>query len=330
MKKNRKSIELFNLSFLDVVSCGFGAIILLLVLIKVSEPMVLKETNKELQTEQQTVKIEIAQLKDQLKTIQEQIIRQDKHVSSIQQAFSKAHNNFQQRNKRLDSQKAELEAQKKIAQNYNIVQQNLTEEMVRLQQTEQPVISNSIIGGIPVDSEYVIFIIDTSGSMQQHAWPLVRKKMAEILNIYPKLLGLQVMNDMGDYMFSQYSGKWIRDSEARRKAILKRLSSWQPFSNSSPEEGINAAIKRFYTPGKKISLYIFGDDFSRGNISDVVDSVLAINKQDSMGGMVRIHTVGFPVLFDHPQAINNISRFSALMRILAEENNGSFVGLNSL
>ena len=42
------------------------------------------------------------------------------------------------------------------------------------------------IGGVPVDSEYIIFIIDTSGSMQQNAWPLVLKKVTEVLEIYPQ------------------------------------------------------------------------------------------------------------------------------------------------
>ena len=33
-----------------------------------------------------------------------------------------------------------------------------------------------------MDSEYVIFIIDTSGSMHNYAWSMVRKKMEKILD----------------------------------------------------------------------------------------------------------------------------------------------------
>ena len=36
--RERRAIDIFNMSFLDVVSCGFGAIILLLVIVKVAEP----------------------------------------------------------------------------------------------------------------------------------------------------------------------------------------------------------------------------------------------------------------------------------------------------
>jgi len=139
------------------------------------------------------------------------------------------------------------------------------------------------------------------------------------------------MNDIGDYMFSQYSGRWIPDSPARRRSILKRLATWKPFSNSSPVEGITSAVRRFYAPDKKISLYVLGDDFSRGSIQEVVDTVDQINK--SLRGeerRVRIHAVGFPVLFSQSRAEMNVARFAALMRRLAEDNNGSFVGLNSL
>ena len=38
MKTTRRSIQVFSLSFLDVISCGFGAIVLLLVLTLALEP----------------------------------------------------------------------------------------------------------------------------------------------------------------------------------------------------------------------------------------------------------------------------------------------------
>jgi len=41
-RRGRRQIDIFNLSFLDVVSCGFGAIILLLVIVKIAEPHVIE------------------------------------------------------------------------------------------------------------------------------------------------------------------------------------------------------------------------------------------------------------------------------------------------
>ena len=42
--------------------------------------------------------------------------------------------------------------------------------------------------------------------MQQNAWPLVLKKVTDVLDIYTQVKGIQVMYYMGVYMFSQYQG----------------------------------------------------------------------------------------------------------------------------
>ena len=44
----RRGIEEFSVSFLDVICCGFGAIILLLMVTKTLEPIVLEDSNLDL------------------------------------------------------------------------------------------------------------------------------------------------------------------------------------------------------------------------------------------------------------------------------------------
>jgi len=331
MKKQRKKIDVFNLSFLDVVSCGFGAIILLLVISKVSEPLVIEKMSVDLSGLIVQLEQEIFEVRGETRVINRQLTEKQTQFSESKEKLARLLGDLSKIQGQFKTAKTDLASQTLIENQMQTARQSLTEEMRKLQSMFQPPETDSVIGGVPVDSEYIIFIIDTSGSMQRYAWPLVRRKMEEILAIYPQVKGIQVMNDMGDYMFSQYSGRWIPDSPARRRAILKQLASWAPFSNSSPVEGITSAVRRFYASDKKISLYVFGDDFSRGSIQDVVDTVDRINQ--SLRGderRVRIHAVGFPVLFTQPAAEMNVARFSALMRRLAEDNNGSFVGLNSL
>jgi len=135
------------------------------------------------------------------------------------------------------------------------------------------------------------------------------------------------MNDMGVYMFSQYAGKWIPDSPARRRAIISNLSTWRSFSNSSPVEGIEAAIRTFYTRDKKISLYVFGDEFSGDAIQPVIEEIDRINKPSKDGGrQVRIHAVGFPVMLQDKVGRGNTGeRFATLMRILCYKNGGTLI-----
>ena len=136
---------------------------------------------------------------------------------------------------------------------------------------------------------------------------------------------------MGNFLFSQYAGKWIPDTPARRRAIISALSFWRAISNSSPVEGITAAINMFYSQDKKISLYVFGDEFSGAAIQPVIDTVDRINKATKDGTRrVRIHAVGFPVVMEQTDKRGNTGeRFAILMRTLCQKNGGTFVGLNS-
>ena len=44
----RRDVEVFSLSFLDAICCGFGAVILLLVLTQVGEPVVIEKSREDL------------------------------------------------------------------------------------------------------------------------------------------------------------------------------------------------------------------------------------------------------------------------------------------
>ena len=330
-RRRRRDVDIFNLSFLDVVSCGFGAIILLLVIVKISEPHVIERLAVDLTGLVEQLQAELFDIRGETTLLNRELVSKQQQLSAAREKLAQLQGDISSVRGQYQNVRNEHEAQSIIAGQLSSAKQSMSDEMRRLLGADyQRSSKRSTIGGVPVDSEYIIFIIDTSGSMRQHAWPLVLKKVREVLDIYPRVKGIQVMNDMGDYMFSQYNNKWIPDTPARRKAIIKRLARWEPFSNSSPVEGIEAAIRRFHAKDKRISLYVFGDDFARGSIQSVIDTVAGLNRADRSGKTrVRIHAVGFPVLFDFTSGLPaNAVRYAALMRKLAETNNGSFVGLS--
>ena len=277
MKTKRREIEGLSLSFLDVISCGFGALILLLVLTKVFDPITVEDKVDNLEEYLIDLKKDLSDKRSETRVLRTEMIRkEDLEIDEITRLkIMQAELNQLQEQYEIIVRKTKVNDT--ITGRLTTAKQKLTEEMQRLLKDYERGIKDNTIGGIPVDSEYIIFIIDTSGSMYTNAWPLVLQKVSETLEVYPKLKGIQVMNDMGNYMFSQYANEWIPDTAARRSAIINRLQNWNVFSNSSPVEGITRAISTFYEPGRKISIYVFGDDFQGRSVEQVVQVVDKIN-----------------------------------------------------
>jgi hypothetical protein len=251
MLRRRGSAEI-SLSFLDVICCGFGTVILLLMITKTVEPQVLEASTvvaegRVTQLTEQLFEIrgETTILNRELEAKREQISAFDKQLAILQGALATSQSRF-------ESLQTTRNANSIIAEELAIARQKLSAEEERLLGKEAEK-KNQLIGGIPVDSEYIIFIIDTSGSMFSYAWQRMLSEMEATLNIYPDVKGIQVMNDMGNYLFSQYAGQWIPDTPSRRQLILQNLSNWNAFSNSSPVEGITKAVRSFYDRDKKIS-----------------------------------------------------------------------------
>jgi len=331
MKSRRRDIEVFSLSFLDCICCGFGAIILLFVLSKFAEPRIIEEVRADLDATIAQLQEEIYDLRGEIDVLNRELTEKKEQLSIDKSRLARLQGDLSRIQGEFKTSRQNSEVQNILEGRLAQALQELTEEMKRLLKNRPRPSVESSVGGIPVDSEYIIFIIDTSGSMQRGAWASVQKKMQETLAIYPKVKGIQIMNDDGIYMFSQYRGQWIPDTPARRKAILDVLAGWRAVSNSSPVEGIEAAIKGFYDPSKKISLYVFGDEFSGDNMQRVVNTVDRLNKAAKDGSrLVRIHAVGFPTVLNDPRGMGVTGvRFANLMRNLCQKNAGTFVGLNA-
>lgn len=332
-RRRRRDIEVFSLSFLDCVCCGFGAIILLLTLVRMGEPQAIEQAREDLKARIARLERELYEIRGESTLLSRELVGKREQLSVDKEAVARLQGD-------LERMRGEFKASRELSQVQDVMegrflaaQQKLTEEMKRLQEESQrPPRSKDLVGGIPVDSEYVIFVIDTSGSMQRFAWPALLQKMSQTLDAYPKVKGMQVMNDEGIYMFSTYAGKWIPDTPGRRQAVVQRLAGWNAYSNSSPVEGIEAAIKQLAKGGLKISIYVFGDEFTGDSIDEVLRDVDRLNRRDAQGERkVRIHAIGFPTLFDQSQYPERTAlRFATLMRLMCERNGGAFVGLNSL
>jgi hypothetical protein len=326
MKLPRRTVEVFSLSFLDCICCGFGAIILLLVLTEYGQPIQIEESRERLNGQMKV-------LDEQLHVIRGETDLLNRELKGRLEQLQKEKMRIAQLAGDLTNVGGQFNASKKEASATNIVEtelvsayQSMTEEMKRVLKDQASRPKSEAIGGIPVDSEYIIFIVDTSASMTSGHWTEAQQTIQEILGIYPKVKGMQIMDDEGKVMIGGTRGQWMTDTNVQRQQIISRMKNWRAFSNSSPVEGIEEAIKTYWAADKRISLYVVGDEFTGDSIQKALDDVAKLNRVDREGRrLVRIHAIGFP---ESPGMTPFTSiRFSALMRLMCEQNNGTFVGI---
>lgn len=292
--KKRSSLDIFGLSFLDVISCSFAAMLALLMLAKNSAPVELpKPVNTIIDNSLPTDELE------NRKRILTEEVRQAR--AEIEQLSAEL----------IDSQN-ELEAvEARVTEVQGIIQNTSSSAQVG---TMESVYS----GGVPVGAENIVFIIDTSGSMQTY-WSFVVQTINEIMEAHPQVQGLQILSDNGEFLLPGYSGIFIPDTAAARGRATEKLRGWNAISNSSPAEGLETALKAYASSTPSLSIYVFGDDYTGASYDEVLDVIDRWNVDEYGNRLASIHGVGFP------WGIGD--RYATLMKEVAYRNKGVFLGL---
>lgn len=313
MKIQRKAFDIFNLSFLDIISCGFGAVVLLVLISNTSE-----NTSQARMVEVERLFGQVITLKNRIDDLASKIDQQMKKNDDQIAEWGSLGHAAQALSKNLAIKEKEENRLAGDLQGLSLVQSTL--QRVSISPSTSTTTRDEEVGGIPVDSDYVIFIVDTSGSMQS-IWARVSREILNVLSIHPKVIGFQILNDMGKSLISGYSGRWIPDTPQRRKSVMKVFTSWTDASNSSPVEGIEKALKLYAKPDQSTAIYVFGDDYTGSSYDPVIASITKINKRRQNGQpLAKIHGVGF--LSRH-----STNRFAILMRELTRRNGGTFIAL---
>jgi hypothetical protein len=324
MRRGRE-FEVFSLSFLDCICCGFGAVILLLVISDYRQPVMLEETRRKLQAQAAALTRELEQMRAdssaaerQLRSGRAALVRDRQELARLAGELSEVQGQYATSRREGSVSNAEeaalVEARARLA------------SRAQAQREEQRARLARAVGGIPVDSDYVILMIDTSSSMTDNHWNQATAVLAEILDLYPHLKGFQVLSDRGRPMFSGTYGRWLTDSAQLRGQVLARMKDWRVPSDSNPVEGIRDAIRAYWSAERHISLYVLGDEFTGDSTQQALDGVREVNKPDALGRpLVRIHAVGFPEASGFSPFTS--IKYAALMRLMCEQNGGTFVGL---
>ena len=231
VKKARSSGEVFGLAFLDVITCGFGAIVLLLL---ISRPAPIDAGGDARAPVPESEIREAADLVARLRERWDALRSALADEAERRPAPVETPGEDPALDKAIRAAGRKLEQLQRDNQGLERIRESLRRATLRVR---APVSERDPeVGGIPVDSEYVIFIVDTSGSMKS-IWDRVMEVMDQVLDVHPRVSGFQVLNDNGGYLVSAYRRKWIPDTPRRRRSILDLVRNWGAFSNSSPVEG---------------------------------------------------------------------------------------------
>ncbi len=316
-RKKSRDMEVFGLSFLDCICCGFGAIILLYVIIQGRHPIVIEEIVEDLSGL-------LEERENQLYEIRGETTILNRELNGIEEQLSENKDRLARLQGDLSAIKSEFAASKEIENAIVEKRDELLAARQRLErELEAPDTSESVIGGVPIDSEYIVFVVDTSGSMRM-VWSYMLEKIEETLAAYPIVKGIQMMDADGHYLFPSEQGRWIPDSRSSRDRMLAGVSRWSSNSGSNPAPGIMKAINDLRDPEKKIGLYVFGDEFVGGSTDTLRAFINRVNPPNRDGDRpIRIHAMGFPVVLGSQSGI----AFANSLRQITQENGGSFVGL---
>jgi len=313
MRIQKKEFDIFSLSFLDIISCGFGAVVLLVLISNTAD-----DSSRSSVVEVESLLGQVLTLENRIAGLAQQIDQQKKQnddqlaeSGSLGSAAEILEKNLSQKEKEENSLAGDL-------QGLSLVQSTL--QRVSIAPSTSNTIRDEEVGGIPVDSDYVIFVVDTSGSMQA-IWDRVSREILNVLSIHPQVKGFQILNDQGKALISGYSGRWIPDTPQLRKSVMKVFGDWKDASNSSPVEGIEMALKRYAKPGQSTAIYVFGDDYTGSSYDSVIASITKMNRIQQNGRrLAKIHGVGFLSKY-------TTGRFAILMRELTRKNGGTFIAL---
>lgn len=344
--KLRRGTPEFSISFLDVICCGFGAVILLLMITKTVQPQILERSTivadgkvSQLTTQLRVIRGDTKRLNRELDAKRNQISQYIDSIAILQGALASAKSSFNRLNQAQITNSA-------TQQDLSIALQKLSDLEKRLLKNNPKEI-NQLIGGIPADSEYIVFVIDTSYSME-NIWPMVVDQVFNAVDIYPTVKGFKVFNGDGARLQlgnATRSAGWISGDVLKSPSTKQALNAFVNEGDSSTlKNGITVAVNSVRNFPEPVSIYVFADDLMPElSIGDLIQpsriprrvetertlkSIQNVTKNKA--GALRIHVIAFPDSGRAPTApwVMKNKNFLNFARNLTAQNNGSLVALN--
>ena len=312
--RKRKNNEVFSMSFLDIMACGFGALVLILLISDFREVEIIEQKySADLFLEKQNIQ------KDLISRLNSLELNTDKKISELIKLQEE-----------ISSLNANLREKENVVNSLNNITDS-TSSQIELKKLDIKSTTEQIsASGILIDSNYLIFIIDNSGSMTEGApWKNVMNEISNIINTFPNLEGFMVMNDTGKIIVG--NNPWLSPTINNRSNAIDALRNIRTISMSNPIPAIELAINFYGRKYDNVGLFIVGDDIRENkNIDNRLLEINRINTKSDGTKYVRINALAFltsrriskEIL---PSGREDNTKYLTLMRELTLQNGGTLV-----
>lgn len=340
MRRHRKS-EGFNLAFLDIMSCGLGAVVLVFMLVKHNVSNSAVETDllsadvKKLELVQEQLQQTLEQLLDVSQSEAQKIAQLKARLAPLEAQLSQKESSLVQKTARLAALKNDIAA-RPIARKQDLVEEERGGE-------------ENYLMGLKVEGRRIAVLLDSSASMtderlidiikrkngaeaakkQGPKWLRTLRIMRWILARVPKTSELTVISYNAS-VISLGKSNWIRlDRPETIAALYKELETIVPQGATNLQKGLQSLSGRAVTdlylitdglPTTGESRYASLNPFSGcGSLlgkSSTISGECRVKLfrqtlQDSGLGAMKINVILLPIEGD-PDAVNEYWRWAAL------------------
>jgi len=265
VKKHRKS-EGFNLAFLDIMSCGLGAVVLVFMLVKHNVSNSTVETDlltgdvQRLSLQQEELQQIFEQLKNVSRSEAEKIDRLKSKLARLEQSLSLKELSLVQKKNQLAALKNAI-SKRPVARKEDLVEEDKGGE-------------ENYLMGLRVEGRRIAVLIDSSASMTDETlldiikrkngsadskksgpkWVRTRKIVRWLLARIPKTSQFAVIT-FNDSVKSLGGVKWVKaDKSATLVALYRELEAIVPEGGTNLQKGLQAVSGRGAT-----DLYLITD-----------------------------------------------------------------------
>ncbi|MEN9662499.1 MAG: hypothetical protein RL324_1448 [Verrucomicrobiota bacterium] len=332
----RRSTQVFSLAFLDCICCGFGAMILVFVLSIGAHD---QDKLKTIESLRRILASQLASL-SRIKSDQDEANRNN---STAAQRLAEIRLTNDRITSLLDDMDKKIQMEKSGKAALLVDLDDLQKEIAARQKRADPILPNIKPSplGVPLGSNYIAFVIDTSGSMRDAStgyrlYQSIVRKISDVLDVYPTVKGIQILNSDGGFVFGNSQQDWLPDTPDVRDRIKRTLRTYDQVCESNPVPGIYRVFTKLYRPkdpDMHLGIYVFGDEFT-ATADAVLKRLDELNPPDADGTRpVVINAVGFPTTIYGDQDFGLDStgvKFGNLLREVAYRHGGAFIGMQDL